>query len=199
MRKSVTALAIAIAALASLPAAHAQVKIGIVDMNKVFTEYYKTQAAEAKLNEAREAAKNEFDTRMEALQKRMEDINKLNADVEKPELSAERKTELSTQRDSMVNEARNLDREIAEFRGTRERQLQEQFVRMRKDIVEDILKVVDTKVKAENYDLVLDSSGLSVGQIPVVLYSRDNMDFSEEIITTLNKDQPSAPAATPAQ
>jgi len=195
MRKFVTAFALAIAAFAMLPAAHAQVKIGIVDMNKVFTEYYKTIEAEKKLNDAREAAKNEFDTRMEALQKRMEEINKLNADVEKPELSGEKKGTLMSQRDEMVNEARNLDREIAEFRGTRERQLQEQFVRMRKDIVEDILKVVDNKVKSEDYDLVLDSSGLSVGQIPVVLYSRTDMDFSQAIIETLNKDKPAAPAA----
>ena len=52
-----------------------------------------------------------------------------------------------------------LDREIGEFRQTRERQLQEQFMRMRGDIVQDIMKIVDSKVKADGYDLVLSQGG----------------------------------------
>lgn len=192
MRKSVIAVALAIAAWITAPDAEAQLKVGTVDMNKVFTEYYKTQEAEQKLNSAREAAKTEFDTRMEALQEKMEEINKLNADVDKPELSEEKKQEIEAKRDEMVNEARSLDREIAEFRGTRERQLQEQFVRMRKTIVEDILVILDTRVKSEGYDLVFDTSGLSVGQIPVVLFAREGMDFSQQIIEELNKNKPAA-------
>jgi len=70
-----------------------------------------------------------------------------------------RKEKLAKQRDEKVQEARNLDREIAEFRQTRERQLQEQFMSMRKDIIEDIMKVVNEKVKAAGYDLVLDKTG----------------------------------------
>ena len=68
-------------------------------------------------------------------------------------------------------------------------------MRMRKDIVDDIMKAVNDKVKASGYDLVLDKSGMSMGQIPVVLYSRSDMDFSNEIITTLNKNAPAAPKA----
>jgi outer membrane protein len=181
--------------LAAAPAANAQFKLGIVDMNAVFSSYYKTKQAESKLNEAREAAKKELDDRLETLKKSMDEINKLNQEVEKPELSDEGKQKAAAQRDEKVQEARNLDREIAEFRGTRERQLQEQFMRMRKDIVEEIMKAVDDKVKAAGYDLILDKSGMSMGQIPVVLYSRGDLDFSNEIITALNKSAPSSPAA----
>lgn len=186
---------LAAAALAALSStAHAQMKLGIVDMNQVFTTYYKTKEAEAKINEAREAAKKELDDRLETLKKAMDEINKLNQDVDKPELSKEAREKASKTRDEKVQEARNLDREIAEFRGTRERQLQEQFMRMRKDIVDDIMKSVNDKVKAAGFDLVLDKSGMSMGQIPVVLYSRPDLDFSNEIISTLNKTAPK-PAA----
>jgi outer membrane protein len=183
----------AVALLAAPQAAHAQLKLGIVDMNQVFTSYYKTKDAEAKLNEAREAAKKELDERLETLKKAMDEINKLNQEVDKPELSKEGKDKAAKTRDEKVQEARNLDREIAEFRGTRERQLQEQFMRMRKDIVDDIMRAVNDKVKATGFDLVFDKSGMSMGQIPVVLYSRPDMDFSNELVTTLNKTAP-APA-----
>lgn len=198
MIKSTLALAaIALGTLATAPLAKAEVKIGILDMNGIFTQYHRTKDAEAKLNDARAAAKTELDTRLETLKKSMDEINKLNADFEKPELSKDAKEKAARARDEKVVEARNLDREIAEFRGTRERQLQEQFIRMRKDLIDDIMKIVTEKVKAGGYDLVLDKSGMSMGQVPVVLYSKEGMDFSKEIIEILNKD--AAKTAAPAK
>jgi Skp family chaperone for outer membrane proteins len=165
-------------------------------MNNVFTQYHRTKDAESKLNEARAAAKKELDDRLETLKKAMDEINKISADIEKPELSKDAKEKAAKSRDEKVAEARNLDREIAEFRGTRERQLQEQFMRMRKDIVDDIMKVVTTKVQEAQYDLVFDKSGMSIGQIPVIVYSKESMDFSKDIIDTLNKGvaKPAEPA-----
>ena len=176
--------------------AQAEMKVGTLDMNNVFTQYYRTKDAETKLNEARASAKKELDDRLETLKKSMDDINKISADIEKPELSKDAKEKAAKSRDEKVAEARNLDREIAEFRGTRERQLQEQFMRMRKDIVDDIMKVVTTKVQEAQYDLVFDKSGMSIGQIPVIVYSKESMDFSKDIIDTLNKGvaKPAEPA-----
>jgi outer membrane protein len=196
MRKLlVSSLVIAAGFLAASPSAHAQFKPGIVDMNTVFTSYYKTKEAEAKINDARAAAKKDLDERLETLKKSMEEINKMNQEVEKPELSKDGKDRLKKQLDEKVGEARSLDREIAEFRQTKERQLQEQFLRMRKDIIDDIMKIVTEKVKSAGYDLVLDKSGASLGQVPVVLYSRPDLDFSNEIVATLNKNAPKPTSA----
>jgi len=195
MRKAT--LLLAAIALTTVSAANAQVKLGIVDMNKVFTEYYKTKDAEAKLNESRTQAKKEFDERMERLKKSMDEITKLNGDIDKPEISKDKKVDLEKQRDERVNEARSLDQQTAEFRQTRERQLQDQFMRMRKDIIDDIMKVVDEKVKSEGYDLVMDRSGVSMGQVPVVLYSRPDLDFSTVLIASLNKNAPKTKPVAP--
>lgn len=184
-----TALAVLVTFLGASPAA-AQMKVGIVDMNKVFTSYHKTKDAETRLNDARAQAKTDLDSRLETLKGDMEAINKLEADTKKPELTADKREAAIKQRDEKINQVRNLDREIGEFRQTRERQLQEQFMRMRGDIVQDIMKVVDTKVKADGYDLVLDSSGLGVSQVKIVLYAAPSMDFSDSIITELNKNAP---------
>ena len=192
MKKLLPFLAV-IAVFGATPA-FAQMKVGIVDMNKVFTSYYKTKEAETRLNDARAQAKTDLDSRLETLKSNMEEINKLEADTRKPELAPDKKETAIKQRDEKINEVRNLDREIGEFRQTRERQLQEQFMRMRGDIVQDIMKVVDSKVKADGYDLVLDSSGLGISQVKLVLYSAPSMDFSDSIITELNKNAPKKPA-----
>lgn len=196
IQKPIRTLLVVAALGAAAPLAHAQMKIGIIDANRVFVEYYKTKDAEAKLNERRGAAKKEFDDRVETLKASMDAINKINASLEKPELSEEAKETMLKEREEKVAEARALDKEVTEFKGTRERELQEQFMRMRKDIIDDIMKVVNKDITDAGYDLVLDKSGLSAGQIPVVLYSRDDMDFSASIIEKLNANAPKAKAKT---
>ena len=191
MKQLIVSLSVATALCSfASSSALAQMKVGIVDMNKVFTSYYKTKDAEARLNDARAQAKTDLDGRLETLKSNMEAINKLEADAKKPELTPDKQQAAIRTRDEKINEVRNLDREIGEFRQTRERQLQEQFMRMRGDIVQDIMKIVDAKVKAEGFELVFDKSGQGISQVPVVLYSAASMDFSDSVITELNKNAP---------
>lgn len=203
MMKRTLAVASVLAAFAFAAAtpAQAQMKVGVVDMNKVFSEYYKTKDAETRINEARAAAKKEMDDRMEARQKLLDEINNLNKDVENKQLTQGARDEKGKQRDEKINETRNLEREITEFKNTRERQLQEQAVRMRNGIVEEIMKIVNDKVKADGFDLVFDKSGSSLNGVPILLYSKDGMEFTNDVVTALNRNKPaagSAPAATPA-
>ena len=205
MKKSLLLCAILTASFLGLAStSHAQVKVGTVDMNKIFSSYYKTKDAESRINEARNGAKQELDERMDTYKKNLDAINKLNDDIQKPELSKEAKDTKSKERDDKIQETKNLEREITEFRQTREKQLQEQAVRMRNGIVDEITKLVQDKVKQENYDLVMDRSGLSLNGVPILLFAKDSMDFSDEIITQLNKNKPkdsgtSASAPSPAK
>jgi hypothetical protein len=52
------------------------------------------------------------------------------------------------------------------------------------------MKIVNEQTKIRGFDLLLDKSGLSAGAIPVVLYSRPDLDISSDIITILNKKTP---------
>lgn len=189
MKKFFT-LSLAILSLGLVTPAFAQFKVGTVDMNKVFQSYYKTKDAEAKINDARGQAKTELDGRMDGYKKLIDEINKLNDELKRPELSNETKEQKAKLRDDKINDAKSMEREINEFRGTREKQLQEQAVRMRNNIVDEINKLIQDKVKTENFDLVLDRSGSSLNGVPFLLYAKDSFDFSDSIITALNKTKP---------
>ena len=170
-------------------AARAQgtLKIGTVDMNRTFREYNKTKDAEAKINDAKNQAKKEFDERADTYKKSLDDVNNLNKQLESPALSADKKASLAKDRDDKISSIKNMEREITEFRQTRERQLQEQALRMREGIVKEISDVVLDKVKTSNLDLVFDKSGNSLNGVPVLMYSRDSVDFTNDVIAVLNK------------
>jgi outer membrane protein len=206
MKKSLStilalALAFPIAALAQ-----GTLKIGTVDMQRAFKEYNKTKEAEVKINDAKNAAKKEYDDRAESYKKALDEINNLNKQLESPALSADKKTQTAKERDDKIANIKNMEREISDFRQTRERQLQEQLMRVREGIVKEITDVVMEKVKANNMDLVFDKSGMSINGVPFLLYSHDNVDFTNDIITVLNKPGRAVssaakanPSATPAR
>ena len=170
--------------------ANAQIKFGTVDMNRVFSEYYKTKEAQAKYADAEAAANKDLNDRVDVLKKSMQDISQINTDLENTNLSKDDRDAKIKDRDTKVAAARSLDHDISEYRSSKQKSLQDQFLRMRKDIVDDIMRTVTDLVKSKTYDIVFDKSGLSAGAVPVVLYSRDDYDFSQDVIDALNKNAP---------
>jgi outer membrane protein len=187
--------------------AQGALKIGTVDMQRAFKECNKTKDAEAKINDAKNAAMKEYDDRAESNKKSLDELNTLNKQLDAPALSADAKAQKAKERDYKIATIKNMEREINEFRQTRERQLQEQAMRMREGIVKEITDIVMEKVKANNMDLVFDRSGMSLNGVPVLMYSHENVDFTTDIITVLKmpgrvsprEKTSTSPSATPAR
>ncbi len=166
-------LSLALTSMLALPLAafgQGTLKIGTINMDRAFKEYGKTKEAEKKINDAKDAAKKEFDDRTDSYKKALEEVNNLNKQLESTALSADKKTQLAKDRDDKINNIKNMEREINEFRQTRENQLREQALRMRDGIVKEIMDVVNDRVKTMNMDLVFDKSGLSVMISPTMLW-----------------------------
>src|SRR2546423_11650047 len=185
----------------ALPAAtYAQgtLKVGTVDMNRAFKEFNKTKDSEKKSNGAKDAGKKEYDDRAENYKKALDEINKLNQQLDSPALSQDKKTSMAKERDEKIANIKNMEREINDFRQTRERQLQEQAMRMRETLVKEITDVIMDRVKSSGYDMVFDKSGQSTNFISVVMYAKDSMDFTTDVITTLNKRPATTTTEKPA-
>jgi outer membrane protein len=168
----------------------AGLKVGTVDMNRIFNEYYKTKDAKAKYSQEEAAAEKELNSRVDGLKQNVQEINQINAALEQSGVSKAEQDSKLKEREAKVAAARSMDREIAEYRNAKQKSLQDQFLRMRKDIVDDIMKNMGELVKAKGYDLVFDKSGLSAGAVPVVISSREDLDFSQEVLAILNKNAP---------
>ena len=171
-------------------------------MKTVFDSYYKTKEAEGKINEARNQAKKELDERLETFNKAQADARKLNEEANKPELAEKEKAEKAKVLNEKLQALGTLQREIQEFQQTRERQLSEQSVRSRNTLLEEINAVVATKIKAAGYDLVLDKSGQSLNAVGVVVFSKDAMDFTADVVAEINAGKGKAadkPADKPAK
>ena len=181
--------------LGSATTASAQLKIGTVDMKKTFESYWRTKEAETKMSETRAGLKRDLDERNDKRKELQDSIEKLNDEIKKPELSKEKAQTKMKEREDKIAEWQNMMRELQQYQAEKEKQLADQTLRIRNGLVDEIRKVVDEKVKSTGYDLVFDSSGNSINNVPVVIYSKESYDFTKEIVDKLNADRPKGAAA----
>jgi outer membrane protein len=191
-----TALALIIGSIGFGSVAQAQdLKVGIVDMNRVFAEYYKTKDAEKRVNEDKSTAKKELDERAARYRELMQKWNDKQKMIGDKLLNEELRQQAQKQAADIGSEIKSLERDMDEFRRRRETQLQEQVTRMRKGLMEDIKTRIEDKAKRDNFDIIFDKSGKSPMGVNFLLFSKDGVDFTDEILKELNKNADNAGAS----
>lgn len=198
MTKCITLLGLAL--FLSLASVQAQNKVAVIDLNRVFNEYYKTKDVDADLKEQMNKFRKERDDQMTNYRALVDQIKGLQESMNDPALGDAAKKEKKAKFEEKVKEAQIREKEMREYESTTGRLIQEQSQRMRKRIVDDITAVVQATAKTTQYDLVLDKSGLTLNGTSAFLFVSDKLpDLSDQVIKALNatKGQPEAKPAKP--
>jgi outer membrane protein len=170
----------------------APLKVGIVDMEKVYRQYYKTRINDAELEKTKTEARDEVDKRMKKFTQLREDFTtKLKALRGTAEGSATRKKSEDELKTNQA-ELESLGRQIDEFATRRRKMLGDKMKRMQDDLIAELQEFVSKNSSA--YDLVFEKASASSSGVPVLVFSKDAIDFTDDIIKMVNKD---APASTP--
>jgi outer membrane protein len=183
---AMSSVALAFAASAQAPGG----RIVTVDLNKVFTDYYKTPIASAKIKDTAESFNKELNEMVDNYKKEIEELNKLREDQDKPEYTTEVREQKRKAVSEKLAETQKIQRDLEEYRTSHGKILQDQQLRMRQTIVKEIQDVIDKESRSAGYQLVLDKSGTTGNAVPTVLFSQDSLDITDDLIKILNKNQP---------
>ena len=189
MKRSVIAFVALVLAFAGANQAQAQaqnLKIAVIDMQKVFDGYYKTKDAEDKLKAKAKTYEDELKSRQGEVEKLKEDFTKLLEETKNPALTEDVKKQKQDAAEKKAQEGRMLLNQFTSLSQTRGKELNEQRVRVRQDIVDEIRKEIDAKSKKEAYSLVFDKSGMTSTGLPPLLYSLESFEITADIIKNLN-------------
>jgi Skp family chaperone for outer membrane proteins len=197
MKKLIGLLSLTAALLHSLVQA-APLRIGIVDMDKVYREYNKTKANEEELEKDKASARSE-------IEKRVSKLTSLNEEGKKMVSSAKALTEGSPAHKKAIEELNSkqaelvsLQRDTMEFQEKRRRMILDKLKRFRDDIMIDLHAHVEKVAASEKYDLVFDKTGISSSGVEVLIFSKDAIDFTDIVLKGLNEGVPGpAPATKP--
>ena len=163
-----------------------EMNVGVVDMTRVFGEYYKTKEIEKEIEQKRETARAEVNERDNELKEKIKELKVLEKEIADPVSSRDVRAASKQKAVKVADEARAMRDEVLGFARKREMQLMEMSKRKRAVILEEIQNIVKSHSTKENYDLVFDKSAKSTRGISFLLYSKDASDFSSKMITRLN-------------
>jgi outer membrane protein len=180
--------------------ASADLKVATVDLGKAFDQFYKTKEAAARLKEKQEQAQKEIQDKVTDYQHISDEVQKLDTQSKDPTLSPEARADKAKARDQRGADLQAAGRQIEEFKTERGNELKDEYVRRRKEVVDEITKVINDYSGPQGFDLVLDKSSASVTSgVPFVLYNSNKLiDITPDIVAKLNAGAPAAGAATTA-
>ncbi len=167
-------------------AVSAQQKIAVVDMDRLFREYYKTKIVEANLKRQADIYK-EYSIRLQEEIKRLRaqfiELRDAALNVVLTEASRESKRLAAKDKYAEItvkeNELKNYNRE-------KQAQLRDDQDKQRTKILNDIKAVIQNRAVLGGYNMVLDSKALSISGLPVVVYSEKAADITDSVLKELN-------------
>ena len=176
-----------------LPASAQTLKVGTVDVQRALKSYFKFEQGNQELEKSFKAAQSKFNEKVATRQSAVAEINKLKGEIDKPELSKEARQTKGKLLEEKIGDFKALESELQTEEAKFRNELNTRKAALLKEIFGDVMRVVDEKVKNENYQLVLDKSagGVAIGS-PMVLYANKEFDFTDEVIAALNKDKPAS-------
>ena len=66
------------------------------------------------------------------------------------------------------------------------KQMAEEVKKTRQSIVDELTEAVQDFAKEEGWDLILDSSGMTMNMVPLTIYANPSLDVTEQLIKRLN-------------
>lgn len=185
--------------LTVVAAARGAERIAVVELDKIFREYYKSRIAEETIRSQNESYRSylvQLNDRREKLsaEARAAAFNSRNIALAPEEMQRARTTAARAEAALKAVEA-----EIAAYQENMVKTLRELERTKRAEIVEDIRKAVRRRAAAEGYRYVFDSSGRTLNEQPALLVYPDNCDLTTVVIEDLNRTavRPHPAAAAP--
>jgi Skp family chaperone for outer membrane proteins len=168
----------------------AQVRFAVVDMKRVFDGYYKTQQAETQIKDRGAEYDKVYKGMVEEYQKANTDYRKLVDESNDQAISAEERAKRKADAEKKLADLQEIEKGAKQYQNSARTTIGEMEKRMRENIVKEIRDLVNSKGKAANYSLIMDSAAQTVYQTPFLLFSDGQNDLTDQLIKELNATAP---------
>lgn len=190
MRKQTRLLTLAtLIGLLTLSAQAQNVRIGVIDLDRAFNEFYKTKLADVQLKDQAEDFNDERQQLVDEYEALQETFNTVRDEAQNRALSEEVRNEKRNEAEEKLLELREYENKIRRFDQGRKKQLDDQSKRMRTRIVGEIQETLDDYARSSGFSLIVDYSGQSLNGVPTILYYDNKVDVTDQVIALINQER----------
>lgn len=164
-------------------------KIAGVDAGKIFSHWDYTINFEDKLENLRQAIKQNNEERKAVINELVERQKKMVSQYseKKDSMSAEQKAQMDDSYKNLAREIKALEQERLRYWDEEKRKLTELETKTSKFILEQIQKTVAAYAKREAFDMVIDMHGQTTRNLPFFLHLDGAVDITDKIVVQLNE------------
>ena len=178
-------------------------RIAVVDLDKVFREYYKSRIAEDAIRAQGETCRGYLVQLNDRREKLRAEARVAIQNSQNVALAAEERLKARQQAAKLEAQLKELDSEIELYQENMIKSIRELERVKRAEIVADIRNCVRKRAAAEGYVYVFDSSGKTMNEQPALLVFPAACDITKVVIEDLNrtavKVNPPPPPLPPQQ
>jgi outer membrane protein len=193
MNRKALAFAAVLAALLPCSSALAQGKVGVINLTKVFDDFWRTKQADQQIKDRLAEFEKMGQSMYEDYKKANEEFGKQIEAANDPALSKEETDKRRKDLDKKRKDILEMENNIKQFQGTSQRTLMEQRGRVRESIMRDVRGALEEKAKSGGFNTILDVSALSANGTPIVVFTTltgGESDLSESVAKTLAATAP---------
>lgn len=180
----------AVAATALVSTVQAEIKVASVDVNELYTKFYKRFDTEVRLKEYMAEIKTEVEKQQAELLKLREEAEALRKQYD-PSRSEKEIAALRQKLQNKQNELQAKENQLKEYTQTRERAFQELYRRDLAILFAEVQKVIEEESALGAYDIVIDSSAMNAApRTKIFPYVKETFDITPQVLKKLNAGAP---------
>ncbi len=173
-----------------ISAAHAEPKIALIDLRKVFDNYYKTKQADANLKDEAGDLEKQRKEMVDDFKKGEADYKKLMEKSNDQAIAADERANSKQAAEKKFIELKDMEQTVAQFERSSRAKLGEKQRRKRDAILQEIRDIINAKAKTSGFTMVIDVAASSINDTPVVMYNNGENDLTESVLNQLNASAP---------
>lgn len=181
---------VALAVLAAGAAGAGEVKIAVVNGSRVLKEYFKTEMADAHIQQQLDDYAAERDKLLAEHRKLKQDFEGLRAETQNKALTEEAREKKREQAEDKLAEVIEYENTIREKAASRKKQIETEGRKIHAELAKAVKTAVQGCAAKGGYTLVLESGGLLANGLEPVLYAEPGADLTDEVIRILNAGKP---------
>ena len=165
----------------------AAAKIAVVDLEKIFREFYKSRIAEDAIKQQASAYRKYVERLNAERSQLLREAQTARSNALNIALSPEEKQNAERLAEEKSKAVREKEAEIKLFVQERSRDMRRMESLKRADILKEIRSEIRKRAVAEGYDFVFDCSGKTMNDQPSVLHYPHENNITDSVIRELNR------------
>lgn len=165
-------------------------KVGVVDMARLFDAHYKTAEKNLVFQDEQERVKEEIQRLNDEGLALQEEAQGMAEQLNNPVLSDEAKAEIQGQARAKVEEMQRKQQEMNTLVANSSESLKQRIMNFRTLLMDEISQIATEVAQREGITMLFDKSGPSLLGMPAVLYADDSLEITDDVLAEINKDRP---------